>query len=136
MQRDKTIQLGIGVLGWPPFERQSDRYGTVTVLNPEHGTAGFVNLPQARSRGRLFAEVLEARPTQHAGDWSLNLSASPLAIGTTVALCGTGRLIVERRGSYVAVGVRPPDGRQSHWLDPRVLYGLVDQVVRLDFRHG
>lgn len=143
----KTVVLGQGVLGWPPIERQSGRYGTVLLinlgtlhLNPD-AAVSFATAP-VDTYGCLVAVVLAARPSRYRGDTARGFATATPAVGETITL-GVGTLFTETMvieafgvvGNTVnRVGVRPDDGREIDWLNPGALHRAHDQIVRLEWR--
>ena len=138
------IMLGRGRLNWPGSERRSDRYGLVTLLSPPpDGTQRggpmpvygatlpwAVALPVGR-RGRLIAVAVETRESEHIGDLFRGIGPTTPDVGEEIVL-GAGEVFAQEiEGLYV--GLRPDDGRDSDWLDPRALYRAHDQTVDLFF---
>lgn len=130
-----------GILSWLPEERRSDRYGMLLMCPRNYKETTHVtvvlNVPNvermAGSRINLRAEVIEARDSGHIGDIFRGIYPSKPEVGQTFDL-GTGTLIVAPSGveeSPVTFGLRPDDGRETDWFDPRILYRLHDQTVRL-----
>ena len=129
----ERVQIGKGVLSWSRYERIGDRYGTV-YLFPGGGDDPLPwpdELPLGQ-RGTLTATVLETRPSAHIGDLFRGFSPGGAEAGETVTL-GTGLLFTETDDGYTGLGVRPEDGRDTDWLDPRALYRCHDQTVSLAF---
>lgn len=116
----QTILIGHGQLNWPPGERISDRYGMVRLngvdIAPTH----------AGEQATLYAVVTEARKSRHIGDLFRGLFPSTPSVGDQIEL-GTGTLFFEDGG----VGLEPPDGRDTDWLDPHALYSVHDLTVDL-----
>lgn len=129
------VVLGQGVLSWPTAERQSDRYGSVTLFNnPGSGQLDCVtwnNVPEGAT-GTLVAHIVETRESHHIGDFFRGIFPSTPNPGERIVL-GTGTLFRESRYGTDSVGLRPADGRDDDWLDPRALYRCHDQTVRLEF---
>jgi len=126
------IVIGTGALWWTRYERQTDRYGAVHLVDPADNTL-TIDTSLVGKRGRLVAVVQELRPSQHIGDLaSGHGKTKPLAVGDVVEL-GAGTLFVESsRDGDTEVGLKPDDGRDENWLDPKALYNCHAQVVRLE----
>ncbi len=125
-------ELGVGVLSWPPDERISDRYGTVKLMNVPHGSPverkPIVLTIVPSTRGKLFAEVVEIRQSNHFGDLFRDIYPATPEVGDRIKL-GFGELFYEADN----VGLKPDDGRETDWLDPNALYRAIDQTVKLLF---
>ena len=135
------ILLGTGILTWNGFERRSDRYGTVFLMaDGETSMTDTVTplLDQAIVKaldgldGWLFAEVVEARQSTHIGDIFRGIFPSTPAVDDVIVL-GQGTLFSAIIGDMLSVGLRPADGRNDDWLNPRTLYRAHEQLVRLWF---
>lgn len=126
------IVLGSGLLNWCGSERRSDRYGTVRLLDEGDAVILTVNAAPLGERGTLTATVTEQRPAVHIGDLFRGIFPDPAPVGTTLDL-GAGTLFSESDEHGPMIGVRPDDGREADWLDPRVLYRLHNQRVDLAF---
>lgn len=132
--------IGKGVLTWGKVERVSDRYGSVFLLKDggnSWNSVGTVPLDLKRDLigklGTLKARVLETRQSTHVGDLFRGFRPSTPEPGVTLVL-GTGRLFHRGEGEdNTSVGVLPLDGRQTDWLDPKVLYQAHEQTVELYF---
>jgi hypothetical protein len=142
--------IGRGGVSWPSAERRSDRYGLVGLLGvfpidvdsalwqgvepgTSYPTGEYLPLPLsvarlAGRRGTLVATVVETRASGHCGDLFRGIYPSTPTVGERITL-GTGTLFVDDG----CVGVRPDDGRESDWLDPRALYRAHAQTVVLTF---
>lgn len=143
-----VTEIGTGVLTWYSQERRSDRYGTVYLLDMEPGVE-VVNYSDPRDpeevpldtapagqRGRLCVEVVARGKSGHIGDLFHGLFPPSAekdmpAIGS-VHVLGEGTFFVDP-DCGPGVGVRPDDARGVFWLDPKVLYLLHEQGVRLFF---
>lgn len=125
--------IGTGFLTWHSIERQTDRYGTVTLFDgPDSDANAELDLSDVGQVGSLVAHVLETRPSPHIGDVVQGLGPSTPEVGEVVTL-GTGRLFAYDEGWALSVGVDPLDGREDKWLDPVALYRVHSQTVRLEF---
>jgi hypothetical protein len=134
-----AIDLGTGSLNWHADERRTDRYGTVH-LNRDLDSADydpvlFDGAPVGEA-GQLVAVMISTGRSFHAGDWARGFEASPSEVGDEIVL-GSGTLFVEDLGrGDTEIGLRPDDGRDHDWLDPKSLYQCHNQTVRLEFRPG
>lgn len=137
------IITGTGIFGWAGEERRSDRYGAFALdrtgydNNGECPQAGWSEHPSALTglQCHITVEVLETRESGHIGDFFRGIFPEKPEVGEIIDL-GTGTLFVERDRMEWAVGglgvgLRPSDGRENDWLDPRKLYRLHDQTVRV-----
>jgi hypothetical protein len=125
--------LGTGVLTWNRRERVTDRYGTVRLgSEPDAESTVALNNSNAGSRGTLFARILETRKSTHIGDCFRNLFPTTPTVGDRIKL-GYGQLFFEEEDDVQSVGVCPPDGRHSDWLEPKALYTCHHQTVELLF---
>lgn len=136
----KEIVIGEGWLSWPRGERQTDRYGTVG-LETEDGE-DQVPMPKKLPLGKigeLQAEVLETRGIGHIGDLFRGFQPSIPKVGAHIML-GKGGLFVDYQDwdgkRYHYVGLKPEDGRETDWLNPKALYKVHNQKVRLVFVQG
>ena len=128
-----------GIFSWPPRERRSDRYGTIsiTATNYDGSAETFVNVDEARLRSlvgkrtRLVATVVEARESGHVGDLFRGIYPSKPNVGEVIDL-GTGTFFIERDGETPCLGLIPDDHRDHDWFDPHKLYRLHDQTVSLE----
>lgn len=126
-----NIEIGTGVLNWPANERRSDRYGLIGLL-PDVASSEFLKLDIgaiAGRRGKLIAQVVEARQSTHIGDLFRAIFPSTPDVGEEIEL---GEGILFSHGTYV--GVYPRDTTQGDWMDPRKLYRAHEQTVRLVFQ--
>jgi hypothetical protein len=130
---ETAIELGTGVLSWPRNERVSDRYGTVMLMTDAGARAQYINpaSPPVGQRGSLVAEVVETRQSDHIGDAFRGLHPETPEIGDRIEL-GSGTFFTEPTDfGAVLMGLSPDDGRTSDWLDPKALYRVHNQTVRL-----
>lgn len=126
-----TIVLGEGDLDWQRHERTTNRYGTVSLyVNPASDTPVALNRSHDGTRGRLVSVVLKTRTSTHIGDAIRGFAPETPEVGEEITL-GFGELFFEQSGS---VGLRPADGRDTDWLDPKALYRCHSQTVRLELR--
>ena len=131
--------IGYGMLTWDPEERQRDRYGSVKLTGQDskddESAKPYVNHEALEKlqdkRVRLWAKVMETRKSDHIGDLFLGLSPSTPEVGEVIEL-GVGVLRVETDVWDNTVFVlQPEDGRETFWIDPRLLYRLHEQTVEL-----
>jgi len=127
--------LGEGRLNWRTFERVSDRYGSVGLWERgkevvDHHYLGEILpiAPVVEGRGRLVAEVLEARQSSHVGDFFRGFFPETPEVGERIVL-GEGLVFFDEGH----VGLYPEPHRESDWLNPEMLYRAHDQDVRLIF---
>lgn len=130
--------LASGVLAWWKQERTRNRYGSVCLYRGPYGTAEGEDavlplLTFSGRQGQLIAVVRETRRPQSIIDVVLGLISpkEPPPVGSRHVL-GQGTLFSDEE----AIGLRPDDDRTDLWLDPEVLYLLVDQTVDLFFAPG
>lgn len=123
------ILVGTGILNWPKSERVCDRYGFVMLLNSD-GKSIPIGYGLEGQRGTLRAVVTETRDSYHVGDAFRGLIPSRPDVGDVMEL-GTGTVVYSRE--FMAIGLKPDDGREDDWLDPKVLYRLHHQTVNLFF---
>lgn len=132
-------KLAYGIFTWDGYERRSQRYGTFVVDGTDYNQNTILikfvdetklNLLDGK-RVRLVAKVVENRGSGHMGDRFLNLFPSKPDVGESIEI-GIGTLFtgVGFNGNP-AIGLKPSDGREDLWLDPRKLYRLHDQTVEI-----
>lgn len=128
---EREVALARGVLRLDPEERESDRYGFVSIHqdNGERGEAFPVDKSLNGKSGRLIAHVLETRDTKRVGDHFLKIAKSSPRVGERIVL-GEGRLIVHEG----LVGVHPFDGRDNFFMDPDAMFQANAQLVELAFQ--
>lgn len=132
-----AILVGRGIFTWSKFERVSDRYGTCWLMSDGDTSLsnGFKKaemwFPINGERGQLIARVLDARESSHVGDFFRGLSPRTPKTGDILVL-GSGEVFHEDQdGGICAVGIKPDDGRESDWLNPRALYDIHESLVEL-----
>ena len=140
--KDPVVILGSGILGSTPFERHTDRYGTVhlTILDSVPGEtppARTVLVPGTTSRivawdhaplgvaGTLVAHIIA---TTHNRDIWGQLPKP----GERIVL-GSGTLFTESYAGAPVIGVNPADGRETDWMNCDAIGRCRDQLVRLAF---
>lgn len=138
----QRILIGTGILGWDGFERRSGRYGSIVLDNEgfEGNGKGTIKavievdpaMQLSDKRARVTVEVVEPRDSAHAGDGFLKLKPTRPDKGETVDL-GVGIFSLERAGFALgwAFQLRPGDNRPEQWMDPRKLFRLHDQTVKV-----
>lgn len=131
------MKVGFGIFGWEGQERRSNRYGAIHLADspydgPEsvevfHDTAALQNL--LGRRVRITCKVVESRKSGHVGDAFLKILPSQPKVGEEIDL-GVGILGLEKGYDDTPdILLRPGDGREELWMDPRKLYRLHDQTV-------
>ena len=134
------VRIAYGIFGWEGGERRSRRYGAI------HFDASLVDesdaivkvyhnkkaLKQLRGkRVRLIGKVLDTRESGHVGDLKHGIRPSTPEKDEEIDL-GVGTLDIEPGYDETPdVVLRPNDGRQVFWIDPRKLYRLHEQTVDL-----
>ncbi|WP_335988562.1 hypothetical protein [Glycomyces sp. MUSA5-2] len=115
-------RIGEGRLALPPAESDSRRYGAVLLLDDRGNPAPL----------RVFTPIGTAVLTATIAS---NDAAGP-ASRPRIELLGVGALFFAdtrwKDRPAQAAGVRPRDGRQSWWLDPRALAKLQDVPILLE----
>jgi hypothetical protein len=138
--------LGTGVLTWTPYERQSDRYGSVYLIKEGgHSLAdgpwpSLIDEATALAfdglNGELIAVVKIARESTHIGDLFHGVSPRKPEVGQIIVL-GKGMLFrAPAPQGGIGVGLYPADRRATQWLDMRALYDAHEQTVDLSFVPG
>jgi hypothetical protein len=122
--------IGFGVLNWNSRERQSDRYGSVCLLDGQGKSIRIVEPRQAA--GTLMVKVIEPRRSKHYGDWARGFYPRTPQVDQEFIL-GTGTVFMEEIAGIFCIGVKPDDGRTHDWLDPKALYNVHESVVELWF---
>ncbi len=153
----REILIGEGYLDWRSQERQTDRYGAVSlskrrgIYRPDLGRLpgarlleGIAELASVRknsvdlskapvsSYGILIANILESHVPQHVGDLIRGIKPEPPLPGERLEL-GEGVLFLERDIYGQTIGVKPLDDRPNDWMDPQTLYKAHLQKVALIF---
>ena len=129
---ESAIVLGEGVLTWPSVERNTDRYGFVSLWEEPREGSDNVPLSLAGANGQnglLVAEILETRESPHMGDTFRHIFPERPATGEIIEL-GSGVCNV---GDDHTVGVEPEEHREIDWMNPAALYRCHFQTVRLLF---
>jgi hypothetical protein len=140
-ETQSRVLLGTGILTWDGAERRSNRYGMV-ILSPGNYnddakvTASLdaeVLSRLAGCRVRLEVEVIETRESGHLGDLFLGIHPTTPDVGECIDL-GVGIFQTtpcDWTPTKQSFGLKPGDGRAELWLDPRSLYRLHDQTVKV-----
>lgn len=131
------VHLGTGRLTWSTHERTGDRYGAVSLMTDGDSLtqpSSYIEFTDrhAGHRGTLTARIVETRDSTHVGDLFRGFFPSTPDVGDVIEL-GAGTLFVEREDWAEVVGLRPDDGRDTDWLDPKALYRCHEQTVDLLF---
>lgn len=137
-----SFVLGTGRLTWLSSERRSDRYGFVYLI-PYGNSLSSENIPAVplyfpiellATRGRLIAEVVEARESTHIGDLFHGVFPETPGVGERIVL-GEGAFVVENSPHVQGpmVGTLPDDKRATLRMDIHALYRAHEQTVRLVF---
>ena len=138
---ENGILIGTGSLSWDGYERRSDRYGTIGVysvdsLGKKITEGANLFLPALKKwegkKGQLRAEVVETRKSTHIGDLFHGFFPTTPTKGEIILL-GEGTLFLETSIHFMAVGLKPDDGRDIFWLNPEALYRAHEQTVNLFF---
>ena len=127
-QMNNQMIIGRGVLTWMRYERISDRYGSVYLVEDGSGVEVEMFLP--KGKGRLVVLVIDAHQSHHIGDFARGIGPETPVNGDRLVL-GEGEAFSEVRGRITVVGVRPDDGRGNDWLDPHALYRCHNSLVEL-----
>lgn len=136
----KMKKIAFGILTWCSSERRSDRYGAIILGDSPYNGPDRVkpkfNKATATAfvgkRVRLTAKVIESRQSGHVGDLFLNIRPSQPEVGEVIDL-GVGIFdhgLVDWTTSPTIL-LKPIDGRERFWIDPRKLYRLHDQTVEV-----
>jgi hypothetical protein len=139
-----------GIFTWNADERRSNRYGGFFLGDSNYNESRFCpdaycdpdNLEQFQEQKvKITATVVETADSGHMGDMFLFLPETPDQhikpsrpdVGEVVVV-GVGTLLVryyEEGVGKKAFFLKPSDGRNKFWIDPRVLYRLHDQTVTI-----
>jgi hypothetical protein len=129
--------IGRGILTWIKSERVSDRYGTCWLMTEgDNSLSGSFTraemwFPPDGEYGTLIALMLKPIESTHVGDFFRGLSPRTPNTGDIIVL-GNGAAFKELQcDGIVAVGIKPDDGRESDWLNPRALYDVHESLVEL-----
>ncbi|MEK7143024.1 MAG: hypothetical protein AAB785_02330 [Patescibacteria group bacterium] len=122
--------IGNGILGWDPFERRSDRYGSVILFASLQSDKAVTPNKVKGGYGRLIAEVNQTRQSRHIGDFVQGVAPETPEVGEKIIL-GEGYL----RYEGVSIALVPKDHRKIPILDVGALYRAHDQTVTLFFEN-
>lgn len=141
--------FGLGVFMWEGVERRTKRYGYFysadsdytehVKLESQHAPRFDVPAIQhlAGKKVKITCKVLENRESGHLGDRFVldtngdYIKPSKPEVGEEVVV-GVGVLDLKAEPHApggVSVALRPEDGREKFWSDPRQLFRLHDQTV-------
>jgi hypothetical protein len=127
--------IGKGIVAWGPGERHTNRYGVVLLRGTTYHTdvtypeeLDVMVLGAMKGRVRLTCKVLEARESGHCGDFDLGIQPTTPSVGEELEI-GVGR--IDWNPALPGILLRPDDGREDFWIDPRILYRLHDQTIEL-----
>lgn len=132
-------KLASGVFGWSREERCTNRYGKFEFRTEPYdgGVVADVSYDVdamealVGNKVRLVARVTATRKSGHCGDLYLGIKPSTPKLGEEIEL-GVGTLLIEAGDDTdCRIGLKPSDGREEFWIDPRILYRLHDQTVEL-----
>lgn len=128
-----------GIFSWPAPERRSDRYGLILISDTNYD--GDASSPfeldgaaiQALSGQtcNIKVTVLETRKSGHLGDLFRSIYPTKPEVGEVINL-GIGGLFAEWVDTFFCFGLKPADGRPDDWFDPKKLYRLHDQTVKVE----
>jgi hypothetical protein len=135
------LLLGSGIFIWGSEERVSNRYGAFTLCpsNFDENVEVPVSFdaegaaPLIGTRVKITCLIIESRPSGHAGDKALGLIPHQPDVGALIEV-GVGIFDLEPlsfANSVPAIVLRPDVDRDELWIDPRRLYQLHDQTVRV-----
>ncbi len=127
--------LGTGRLTWHPGERRTDRYGYVCLMTDDEEKAPWLHraVDYDGKIGNLIAVIIETRRSTHIGDMFHGIGPVTPFVGEEIVLgTGTLRYYVSEYG-WFNTGLEPDDGRETNWLDPKMLYRANEQTVELYF---
>lgn len=132
------MKIAHGIFTWCSDERRSDRYGAFLLgdspyAGPDRVTPTY-DLASAAAlvgkRVRITVKVVESRKSGHVGDLFLDIKPSQPEVGEVIDL-GVG-ILGQEAVSWTpspTILLKPNDGRERFWIDPRKLYRLHDQTV-------
>lgn len=136
------LKIAVGVLTWNRHERVSNRYGFVAVTDRDSREEKLTAIspvvfrdafPEVGRKVRMICKVLEACDSSHIGDVFLGIFPSRPEIEEIIDF-GVGRFVCEADNAYaggVMFGLKPSDGRDELWIDPRKLYRAHEQTVEV-----
>jgi hypothetical protein len=127
----EAVFIGEGVLLWPSVERNTDRYGFISLSTEPIPESDHVSIDVnglLGSEGALICQILQTREAGLA-DYFRGFVSNPPEVGEFIEL-GSGTLV---KGAEELIGLRPDDEREIDWLNPDALYQCHLQTVRLWF---
>jgi hypothetical protein len=127
---DQPVELGNGILTWPPAERELGRFGTVSLRQENTDQLRRFDTAPAGEIVRLAFTVAVVRAPALPPNRHLGIAPAVPRLGEEIDL-GVGLLfILDLPGlGPVAVGVLPTEQRlrPDQWLDPAALYKAHNQ---------
>lgn len=131
-------EIGQGIFMWTGDERRSNRYGGFFLADSTFDDSVVVKTELAigelnkfvGSRVKLTALVIENRESGHIGDHFLGVFPSKPDVGESIVI-GIGDLVFEHMYEKEIFVLKPQDKREELWLDPRTLFRLHDQTVKI-----
>lgn len=136
---EPQYMVGYGIFCWGGEERRSNRYGSFTLTDSDYNNTTTVtpkvNIPDELlgKRVRVVCKVVESRKSGHIGDLFLNIFPSQPEVSEEIEL-GIGFLhatVCDWSPEHLTIYLIPEDGRKMLWIDPRILYRLHDQTVKV-----
>ena len=141
---DMAILMGSGVVSWPPTERESGRYGFITLYSGVRKESRQLFFKRVIPEyGKLGALVTETRIFKSSGDLKRGFKPTVPNRGDKFIL-GVGILwypgseknkSINNKGDPRGLGLRPiiDEIIPRYWLDPEILYKIVNQTCRIFF---
>lgn len=129
---------GVGIFSWEGLERRSGRYGFVALWSSNYFETDHCKveldvkavIALEGKRVKMTAEVVETRKSGHIGDRFYKIQPETPEVGEVIEL-GVGTLQLKWFNDVLTMALEPSDGRDELWFDPRKLYRLHDQTVKL-----
>lgn len=137
METKQEYLIGTGILTWDKNERISDRYGSVWLMNSGNSLSEGIDVAKINldksligKHVKLMAEIVETRQSTHVGDLFRGIYPRTPKVGDLIVL-GEGELFSKYNDDHTIIGLKPRDGRDRDWLNPRSLYDCHEQTVKL-----
>jgi len=131
---EQPVQLGEGILTWPPAERELGRFGSICLRQANTNQLRRFDTAPAGEIVRLAFTVEYVRAAILPPNEHLGIEPTTPCLGEEIDL-GIGILFVLDLSGLgpVAVGILPTEQRLRHdqWLDPVALYKAHNQSGRL-----